>query len=82
MINPLFYQSSHLCSLLTANSLEAIIRAPSSHTFERSLLLAVLHMLMGLPSETFPLEGQSFSLNSSMPQLHHISRGLLRTNLG
>lgn len=80
MINPLFYSPDGLSSLLLPNSLQRM-KGPASLTAERTLLEAVLHMFLGLPSQLFPLKDDSFEVNSQSIQLSHISKSLLTCHL-
>lgn len=57
------------------NQLPSIINNPSvihsffssNCTYERSLLVSVLQMLLGCPSTIFPFKNSAFNVNPKMP---------------
>ena len=78
MLGSSLYHSSQPPSINHSNQTHLLTKSNQTVS-ERALLTSVLHMMLGLPSTTFPLVSSvSFSVSSEFPSLQHLSREALQ----
>jgi hypothetical protein len=80
MLSRSFYEPSELPTVSHASPKQHIIDRISRASSERTLLVSVLHMLLGLPSDAFLFDSH-FSVDPQLPDLHHLGHQLLLQEL-
>ena len=81
MFGPSCYDPSQLPSLTRPAPPHLSFRPPTSCTSERNLLVSILHMMLGMPSPSFSLHRDAFSVNPDFPELLHLNRQVLLKEL-
>lgn len=74
MFGPSCYNPSQLSSLGSPSPPLLSFRPPTSCTSERTLLVSILHMMLGMPSPSFSLHHDTFSVGPDFPDLLHLNR--------
>lgn len=77
MFGPSCYDPSRLPSLTSPSPPPPSFRTPTSCTSERTLLVSILHMMLGMPSPSFCLHRDAFSVSPDFPALLHLNRQVL-----
>jgi hypothetical protein len=68
MLPNILYEPSELSSIRKPhNTYLSNFHRLSAATSERSLLVSVFHMMLGLPSDTFILDSDSFKIHPEFP---------------
>lgn len=79
MINHKLYEQD--ISTLLRPPTNDTIHCVYTYTAEKSLLVSVMHMMLGLPSDVFPMAGKQFRVDRDFPGLQHLSRKIMASEL-